>query len=145
MKKPIKQRILERVAHNEAGCWVWTRGKERFGYGKISIGYKTFMAHRVSYEQFVGPIPKGLQLDHVCHNPSCVNPSHLEPVTARENLMRSPTFQAKNAAKTHCPKNHPYHGENLFTRKDGARGCRICMRQNLRNSRAARKLLSRAS
>ena len=88
--------------------------------------------HRVAYEAAVGPIPEGLQLDHLCRNTLCTNPAHLEPVTCRENLLRGNTLQAANAAKTHCPYGHPYAGENLRVRrlKSGGlgRSCRECAR-----------------
>ena len=84
------------------------------------------MAHRVSYVHFKGLIPEELELDHLCRNPSCVNPEHLEPVTHRENILRSPTNPlAKNAAVTHCPKGHPYEGYNLMI-ENGSRLCREC-------------------
>lgn len=68
-----------------SGCWVWQRGKNNHGYGQINRKY----AHRVYFEAAHGPIPRGLVLDHLCRNPSCVNPSHLEPVTQRENIKRA--------------------------------------------------------
>ncbi len=88
------------------------------------------LAHRFAYELTVGPIPKGLTIDHVrergCILELCCNPAHLEPVTLQENLLRGGTFQAANAAKTHCPRGHPYAGGNLYVRPDGSRRCRTC-------------------
>ncbi len=71
-----------------AGCWIWI-GAKRGGYGRFKVaGQKSVTAHRASYELHVGPIPEGMQLDHLCRNPACVNPSHLEPVSAAENVRR---------------------------------------------------------
>jgi hypothetical protein len=94
--------------------------------------------HRVAYELLVGPIPEGLELDHLCRNTRCVNPEHLEPVTGRENLMRAvSSWAAKNAAKTHCPQGHPYDEENTKVKRDGGRACRACGREFMRRKRAA--------
>lgn len=72
----------------ETGCWIWLRAKGKDGYGSIKRGKRSHRAHRWVYEQEVGPIPEGLELDHLCRNPSCVNPEHLEPVTKAENQWR---------------------------------------------------------
>lgn len=85
-------------------------------------------AHRVYYEARFGPIPAGLQLDHLCRNRGCVNPDHLEPVTCRENLMRGHTVAAANAKKTHCNAGHALAGDNLRVWK-GKRYCIVCQRE----------------
>lgn len=87
-RRPVGDRLMEKVARNDAGCWVWTGCRLPSGYGRISIGRETFNAHRVSYELFVGPIAHGLEIDHTCRNKSCVNPAHLEAVTHVENIRR---------------------------------------------------------
>lgn len=88
------------------------------------------MAHRVAYEATVGPIPKGLQVDHLCRNRLCVNPSHLEAVTPAENKRRGFSPPAINARKTHCIHGHELAGANVYYRKDrpGRRQCRECER-----------------
>ncbi len=106
-------------------------GKDYDGYGIFSLNRKAPKAHRVSYEYWNGIIPKGLQIDHLCRNTSCVNPQHLEAVTCEENLLRGNGFGAINSKKTHCPKEHPYSGENLYLRRNGkTRVCLICKRES---------------
>ena len=120
-----EQRLDMKYEVREDGCWQWTGSIDRNGYGSFWFNKTMALAHRVSYELKVGPIPEGMQLDHLCRNRSCVNPAHLEPVTARENTHRSPiTF----ANKTHCPKGHAYDEANTYVRpSDGRRRCRTCM------------------
>lgn len=105
-----------------SGCWEWTGTRNKKGYGK----YAHHLAHRLVYEEEVGPIPAGLELDHLCRSPACVNPAHLEPVSHRENLLRGDTIAARNAAKTHCVRGHPFDDRNTRTRPDGSRECRTC-------------------
>lgn len=111
------------------GCWVWTRRVNRKGYGSFSYMGKERPVHRVSYELFVGPIPEGLQLDHLCRVRACVNPAHLEPVTCRENLMRGETLAARQAGMTSCHRGHPFTPENTYIRpSSNIRECRACWR-----------------
>jgi hypothetical protein len=105
------------------GCWLWT-GHTVSGYGRFKMRNKVHAAHRFAYEHIVGPIPDGLQIDHVCRVRNCVNPDHLEPVTQAENIKRG-----YFATKPHCPQGHPYAGDNLYVRpSDNARICRACTR-----------------
>ena len=116
------------------GCWHWT-GSLRNGYGRMKAFGRFHEAHRLSYGHFVGPIPVGLELDHLCRNRSCVNPAHLEPVTRRVNVLRGESPAADNANKTHCHKGHPLSGDNLRVRPAGGRmvrSCRTCNREYLR-------------
>ena len=111
-------------------CWNWTATTSS-GYGTFKINKKTNLSHRLSYEDFYGKIPKGLQIDHLCRNKRCVNPEHLEAVTSRENTMRGNNITAVNARKTHCKYGHKFTEENtyLFDSKEGKkRCCRICRR-----------------
>lgn len=82
---------MARVRVTSSGCWEWP-GNQRGGYGRIETKVagkrRRPAAHRVFYEEFVGPIPDGLSIDHLCRNRACVNPDHLEPVSMRENLLR---------------------------------------------------------
>jgi hypothetical protein len=148
-------RILRRARATKEGCWVWTGKKTPGGYGQIQAGGRgSGMAyvHRITYEIFVAPIRAGLRIDHTCHTKAlqdgtcaggvtcrhraCVNPSHLQAVTQRENLLRGNTGPAANAAKTHCIKGHPFSGPNLILRKSGVRECRTCA--NARRRKAGR-------
>ena len=108
----------------ESGCWQWVGTVSTNGYGQ----WGNRRAHRAVYEMYKGPIPDGLQLDHLCRNRPCVNPDHLEPVTCRENILRGVGHTSQNARKTHCKRGHPLEGRNLrpdITRL-GGRGCRLC-------------------
>jgi len=111
-------------------CWEWTAAKNQLGYGQIgTTGKKRGMAHRVAWELLIGPIGAGLELDHLCRNRACVNPDHLEPVTHEENMRRAPwEAAAAKRAKTHCPKGHPYSGDNLLINSKGRRECKSCKR-----------------
>ena len=116
-------------------CWIWKAYKDKDGYGKLTVyskerkGPYQLSAHRISYELFVGSIPQGLQIDHLCRNTSCVNPNHLELVTINENLLRSPiTLATINTNKTSCPKGHPYSHKNI----NGHKVCKICHEVALR-------------
>lgn len=88
MKKSLIQRFEEKYFVAPDGCWIWTANVDRDGYGKISVSGIQRMAHRASYEMHVGPIPDGMQIDHLCRKRSCVNHYHLEVVTLAENNRR---------------------------------------------------------
>jgi hypothetical protein len=116
------------------GCWEWTASRIS-GYGQFARTLPR-LAHRRAYERLVGPVPEGLELDHLCRNRACVNTDHLEPVTGSENAMRG-LRPIQLRSKRYCPHGHPYSGSNLYIRTDGARECRICRREHVR--RHARK------
>lgn len=112
-------------------CWFFARALSTAGYGVIWNGEKVVYAHRLMYEQMKGSVPKGLELDHLCRNRSCINPDHLEPVTHKENQARglgAELFIRHNAYKKACQKGHIYDDKNTYYRKDrpGDRGCRAC-------------------
>lgn len=108
-------------------CWVWTGFCSPQGYGRFKFGGRLLSAHRFSYELEIGPIRDGLTIDHLCRNRGCVRPSHLEPVTRKVNTLRGETIVAAHAAKTHCPKGHPY--DEVNTRLyEGRRYCKQCLK-----------------
>lgn len=111
------------MADAETGCWLWTGTIGAGGYGRWPHR-NNLTAHRVSYELHRGPIPAGLQIDHLCRVRHCVNPDHLEAVTQAQNARRG-----AYATKTHCKNGHPYDAENTYIKKDGSRGCRACGRE----------------
>jgi hypothetical protein len=132
------ERFMEKVRQTDGGCWLWTGQVQPNGYGRFGIGSRTdgtrkkVLAHRWSYEHFVGPIPAGMTIDHLCGVRNCVKPAHLEPVHHAVNLRRGDTEAARNAAKTHCPQGHPYDAENLVVNRKGQRTCRACHQQKSR-------------
>ena len=113
----------------ETGCWNWTGYVAKNGYGKITYNKKSYKAHRLVYELLVKPIETGLQIDHLCRNRRCVNPTHLEEVTQKENILRGTSPTAENKNKTHCVHGHELSGENLLVSSGGRRVCRICHRK----------------
>lgn len=124
----LPKRFWEKVKRDpDSGCWLWTGATGR-GYGLFQLKGKLVIAHRFAYQRLRGAVPEELQLDHLCRNRACCNPDHLEPVTCRENLLRSPITQAgKNARKTHCDNGHEFTKENTYRWK-GHRQCRECNR-----------------
>lgn len=127
-KIPLEVRFWQKVEKSD-GCWIWNAARHPFGYGHIKIDGKVAQAHRVSYEMSMGPIPDGLVLDHLCRNPSCVRPDHLEPVSLTENTMRGEGYMARHARKTHCANGHEFTPANTYYRSPGRR-CRTCQRHH---------------
>lgn len=134
-------RISDRVDKESAApCWLWTGRITEQGYGVLHGGAHVLYTHRVSYELHVGPIPEGLHIDHLCRNRACCNPEHLEPVTCRENVRRSPiALAAINARKTHCDSGHEFTPANTNLDDKGNRSCRACRSAHNRVVAARRK------
>lgn len=147
ISKKELNRITSKFAKTDK-CWEW-KSTLNSGYGMIYFRGKSIGAHRLVYRVLVGPIPKGLELDHLCRNRKCVNPAHLEPVTGKENRLRSESPCAKNARKTHCKRGHLLQPPNLtWCSRPGGRQCRECLNMFQRNywrKKAARKRLLRST
>jgi hypothetical protein len=134
--KETPERIARRRANFDAkwmpepmsGCWLWLGCTTRVGYGRVWVRDRLTTAHRFAYERWVGPISEGLQVDHLCRQRCCVNPEHLEAVTARENTLRGTAPAAANARKVLCKNGHPLSGPNLTTRPCGRRACVACIK-----------------
>jgi hypothetical protein len=126
----LGQRFSEKVVFAAANeCWLWQGCRLSHGYGQTWDGKRVVGAHRYAYERLVGPIPEGLTIDHLCRVRHCVNPAHMEPVTAGENARRG---ENPNRAKTHCKYGHPFDAENTYVRASGGRECRACRHLALR-------------
>ncbi len=125
---PILKARLEEKVQWVGDCLEWTGNLNQMSYGRIWIGQRTsYRAHRAAYAVAHGGIPDGMVIDHLCRNPKCCNPDHLEAVPPRENVRRGVGASAKNARKTHCVNGHPYGGEDTFM-EGSRRKCRICER-----------------
>lgn len=132
IKRPIPDpvgRFWKRVEKTDT-CWIWTAGKTKQGYGAFSPtkGNKQ-LVHRWAYETFIGPIPDGLVIDHLCRNRACVRPEHLEPVTNEENLRRGLGYALQNGMRTACVNGHPATPENRRLDRHGKTTCRECRRE----------------
>lgn len=130
---PIEDRFWNKVIKfGNNGCWLWIAGKNNYGYGCISQsinGHKThYYAHRLAYTWLVGPIDSALELDHLCRNRACVNPAHLEQVSAKTNILRGAGLAAINAKKTHCPHGHDISDRCNIYVYEGKRHCKACRR-----------------
>ena len=122
------------------GCMEWTGTNHGEGYGYLWLNKRHILAHRFSYETFVGPLPSWgppdyLQLDHICRNRKCVRPDHLRIVTRKENILAGVGVSATNIRKNYCRNGHPYNAENTFHKecfsggkKGVSRICRVCTR-----------------
>ena len=122
------RKILALCAVSETGCWIPRRNPKRHGYVYVMASGMNYRAHRLIYEVLVGPIPEGLQIDHLCRKRPCINPLHLEPVTARQNVLRGNTTAAQHAAQTHCQDGHLFDLANTQINAAGHRHCRECNR-----------------
>lgn len=122
-------------------CWIWLAAGKG-GYGSFRVEGRSVAAHRFSWEIANGAIPEGLVLDHLCRQPACVNPAHLEPVTTGENMRRGlKTY----ALRTTCKNGHDITDlANVKVRSNGRRECRVCARASWHRSPAAERQRARA-
>jgi hypothetical protein len=127
----IIERFQAKYIINADNCWIWQASKMSNGYGVFTdTGRKTITAHRWSYTYFKGAIPDGLVIDHICRQPSCVNPAHLQAISQSENIKRS-LFARNRGVRTHCSNGHEYTPKNT-RRVPNQRGrvCLACVRLN---------------
>lgn len=136
--RPPWTRFWEKVSR-EGECWIWSASTYDNGYGQFTVLGKPIKAHRWAYQNLVGRIPAGMQLDHLCHTNDkscldgkdcphrrCVNPAHLQPVAGRVNTLRGRGIAGHNARKTHCDTGHPFDAGNTRFTREGHRVCRRC-------------------
>lgn len=134
---------LVKKGHDE--CWDWSGCKDNKGYGQFSIGTppkrKYYHAHRMSYEMFVSSIPEGLVIDHLCNNPSCCNPKHLEPKTIYENGRRGFTTvrTLKLGGTCRSGRHLLLNKSDFYLRKGGHKKCRRCWLEARVDARALRQ------
>lgn len=131
----LPERISSRIAiDSESGCWEWEGAKSN-GYGRVYWKGKPRPTHRVAYTLYVGEIPEGKQIDHLCANPCCMNPEHLQPVTPQVNTLRGRAIEAaqeRGRRTTHCKHGHEFNEKNTYRRKNGSRACLECIRTRAR-------------
>jgi hypothetical protein len=127
----IEERFWSKVDKTET-CWLWTAARNNAGYGVFWNDGKVSVAHRYAYESGVGAVPSGLQLDHLCRVRHCVNPSHLEPVTNRENCLRGESPKAIAHRTGICKYGHSL-ADAMRDRRGLVRNCRTCKREKRRS------------
>lgn len=133
MNGTIQERFWSKVDKQQDGCWLWTGEKSVKGYGRFEFWiapkkYRKVYSHRFAWEQSHGPVPAGLQLDHLCRVRNCVNPDHLEIVTSRENTLRGMSSSAVTYRTGICKRGHALTDDNIYICSNGYRTCLSCLR-----------------
>lgn len=123
------------MSWTDTSCEIWPRGKNSAGYGVLYLSSQPKLAHRHAWELRNGPIPVGLELDHLCRNPACINPEHLEAVSHAENMRRGNAPAVVIARTGKCHVGHPFNSENTYLSRDGRKHCRVCRRIRRRAQR----------
>ncbi len=138
-----RERFCKKIEFG-TGCWIWTAARSK-GYGAFQERTRTTMyAHRLVVQYAMGGLIDGLEIDHLCRVRACVNPDHLEQVTAAVNTLRGYGAAANNARKTHCRNGHPLGGTNVYPHDIGnSRTCRICANTWARADQAKMRLQRR--
>lgn len=114
-------RVFGGITFQDDGCWRPANRPKADGYCRTMIGGRFVSIHRLMYISLIGPVPPGLELDHLCRNRWCCSPLHLEAVTHKVNMERG-----AHALKTHCPQGHPYDEANTYVHR-GERQCKRCL------------------
>ena len=122
-----KIKISTEHSYKGVPCWEWTAGISKTGYAVLWMLGRQRLAHRTLYQLFVGQVPDGLHCDHLCRTRHCVNPIHIEIVTAKENILRGVGITAEHARATHCKYGHEFTASNTYVHAIG-RTCRACAR-----------------
>jgi hypothetical protein len=131
-----QQRIARSIVVDDNGCWIWQRAINRDGYGRIRVDKRAWLVHRLAYTLSVGAIPNGLDLDHLCRVRACCNPSHVQPVDRKTNVLRG---EHPNVVLHHvgqCKHGHVIDTDNAYVRPDGRLKCAECTRAAVRQRRA---------
>lgn len=138
----VRERLLANITEGSGGCWIFTGTLNLSGYGVFG-GHGMTSSHRAAFVEYRGPIPEGLELDHLCRVPACCNPDHLEPVTTAENMRRMHEARTREGLRpplsTHCKRDHEYTPENTWRSSEGTRVCRRCNLDGQKLRRTARK------
>lgn len=121
----VPERLAFHTRLDDNGCWIWQGDMNSRGYGRIVVNSVRHFVHRLSYETHVGPIPSGMVIDHLCRTPLCCNPSHLEPVTSRENMLRGEAPHAVTMRTGQCANGHDYETHGRIDSR-GKRFCGSC-------------------
>jgi hypothetical protein len=138
-ERELLRRFVRKIdVFSDNDCLIWTGAHNYNGYGWFAVNSRQVRAHRFIYSLTNGPIPEGMDIDHLCRNRDCVNPYHMEVVTRKENLMRGNTHARFNKDKSHCCRGHLLSGSNVRINRRGGRVCRECERQGCRSRRRVR-------
>lgn len=132
----IDEWILQNIHIDKNECWIWLGATSSAGYPRLIRNNSRIDIHRWFYEKYIGSIPHKFHVDHLCRTPSCVNPSHLEAVTSKENILRGVGPAAINNKKTHCIHGHEFTVINTYIRKNGSRQCKTCVLARTKKKRS---------
>jgi hypothetical protein len=144
MKRASISRFMEKIRIGAGGCWIWCgQIRKRDGYGRFNYQSHSIPAYRAAFLMWRGAVPKGLELDHVCRNRACVSPFHLDAVTHKENMQRSPILGVHMVPKEFCDKGHALTPDNIKIR-GGDRRCATCWQKYLADTKAVRKVQHKA-